>query len=114
VLDVDGREHQDWLVVTAGGEPLDEEVALEDEAPAVAVTVEFAAAPLDVAVCAEASVVAPIDPSNTITPHAMTNAESVAATTVRRMRATRRARSARRARPSAARSVGWWVGMSSS
>jgi hypothetical protein len=110
VLDEDGREHQDWLVVTAGGAlPLDANVSLEvvpDEGV-------VAAAALDVAARAEAVVVAPIDPSNTITPQAMTNADSVAATTVRRMRAMRRARSARRARPSAARSSGWSVGMSS-
>jgi hypothetical protein len=53
----------------------------------------------------------PIEPSKTITPQARTNADSVAATTVRRIRATRRARSARRARPAAARSDGWGVGM---
>jgi hypothetical protein len=58
-----------------------------------------------------ATLVVPIEPSNTITPQARTNADSVVATTVRRIRATRRARSARRARPRAARSDGWGVGM---
>jgi hypothetical protein len=62
----------------------------------------------------DASVVAPIGPSNTITPHARVKVASVAATTVRRIRATRRARAARRARPSATRSDGWGVGMTSS
>jgi hypothetical protein len=110
--------HQDWLVVSGVAESLDDEdesseddddVSPEDEddvASGVAVAVAD-----DVVLVVLATVVEPIEPSNTITPQASTNADSVAAMTVRRIRATRRARSARRARPAAARSVGWGVGM---
>jgi hypothetical protein len=88
--------HQDWLVVSGAGELSLEDVSPEDD---VASGVLVAG---DAVVLAEAC--EPIEPSNTITPQASTNADSVAAMTVRRMRETRRARSARRARPRAARS----------
>jgi hypothetical protein len=100
--------HQDWLVVRGAGESVededdeDEAESSEDDASGVLVA-DGVALDDDVVL---ATVVAPIEPSNRITPQAMTNALSVAATTVRRIRATRRARSARRARPRAARSGG--------
>jgi hypothetical protein len=100
--------HQDWLVVSGAGElsEEDEDLSSDDDVSGVAVA-DGDAVVLELL----ANVVEPIEPSNTITPHARTNADSVAAMTVRRIRATRRARSARRARPMAARSVGWGVGM---
>jgi hypothetical protein len=95
-------------VVTGAGDEVLLDVLLE-----LGVAVAVGDAALDVAeedgvevAAVEASVVAPIDPSSTIAPHAMANVASVAATMLRRIRATRRARSASRARPSAARSVG--------
>jgi hypothetical protein len=105
--------HQDWLVVSGAGESLVEEDVLPDD---VDVSPDEDDDVLGVLVAAGddvvlATVCEPIDPSNTITPQASTNADRVAATTVRRIRATRRARSARRARPRAARSGGWGVCM---
>jgi hypothetical protein len=122
--------HQDWLVVRGAPESLEDESfedesledesledeSLEDVSPDDVVLSDEDDDVLGVLVAAGdvvvlATVVVPIEPSNTITPHARTNADSVAAMTVRRIRATRRARSARRARPRAARSDGWGVGM---
>jgi hypothetical protein len=103
--------HQDWLVVRGAGESLDDEVSPDDEDVSPDEDEdedELVSAPEDDDVVVEvlATVVDPIEPSNTITPQARMNADSVAATTVRRIRVTRRARSARRARPRAARSGG--------
>jgi hypothetical protein len=107
--------HQDWLVVMGAGELSADD---EDESPEVSLDedededVSGVLVPaLDDDDVVLATDVDPIEPSKTITPQARTNADSVAATTVRRIRATRRARSARRARPAAARSDGWGVGM---
>jgi hypothetical protein len=108
--------HQDWLVVSGAAESLDEEdeesdddVSPDDEDDddddALGVLVAAGVAAVFATVCA------PIEPSKWITPQASTNVDSVAAMTVRRIRATRRARSARRARPTAARVDGWEVGM---
>jgi hypothetical protein len=57
-------------------------------------------------VAVEASVVAPIEPSKTITPHARAKAATDAATMRRRTVETRRARAASSSRPRAARSEG--------
>jgi hypothetical protein len=106
--------HQDWLVVSGAAESLDEEDEEsdddvspddEDDDDVLGVLVAAGVAAVFAAVCA------PIEPSKWITPQASTNVDSVAAMTVRRIRATRRARSARRARPTAARVDGWEVGM---
>jgi hypothetical protein len=99
--------HQDWLVVSGAAESL-EDVSSEDESSDDDVLGVLVAAGVVVVLATD---VEPIEPSYTITPQARTNADSVAAMTVRRIRATRRARSARRARPRAARSDGWGVGM---
>jgi hypothetical protein len=93
--------HQDWLVVSGAAESLEDEESPDDDEDDDVSGVLVAAGDAGVVL---ATVCEPIEPSNTITPQARTNADSVAAMTVRRMRATRRARSARRARPRAARS----------
>jgi hypothetical protein len=107
--------HQDWLVVRGAGELSVEDESLEDESLEDESSDEDDEDVSGVLVAAGvvvlATLVVPIEPSYTITPQARTNADSVAAMTVRRIRATRRARSARRARPAAARSEGWGVGM---
>ncbi len=95
-------------MVSGAGELLEDEEEDEDVPSDDDALDEFVVPEEDEVV---ATVVDPFGPSNTITPHARTNADRVAATTVRRIRATRRARSARRARPRAARSGGWVVDM---